>query len=110
VNNSSHAGAFTHDTDKIKFPWDKTPTGYVTIDEKELNPQYKYCIINMKGNCMDSDLSPLRIKDGDKILIHEIQLDWGSIASNVGKLVCFLLDDGICYASQLFFMLTFQEV
>lgn len=86
----------------IENPFGITPTGYVTLKGK-LNPENQYYIINATGNCMNSDKSPIRAKDGDKMLIREIPMNEPSILANIGKLVCFLFPDGTCFYKQMFF-------
>lgn len=79
------------------------PCGLLEVKMKDFNPKYEYCIINVVGNCMDSDLSPVRIKDGDSILIHQIPLQEWDIMENVRKVVCIMLNDGRCFVKQLVF-------
>lgn len=79
----------------------ETLTGYIAINEKKLNPEYKYCVVGVTGNCLDSDLSPVKIKDGDKILTHQISLTEWDIINNVNKIVWFVLDNGNAFVKQL---------
>ena len=75
----------------------------VDIDRQDLDPRYYYCIIPIQGDCMDSDRSPMRIKDGDCLLIHQIPLREWDIMESVKKAVCFIMDDGKAYVKQLVF-------
>jgi hypothetical protein len=72
--------------------------GYVKIDKSILNPKYKYIIINEKGGCMDSYLSPTKIKDGAKMLIHKI--DKSDLSKNIGSIVCVSIN-GQLYTKHL---------
>lgn len=73
----------------------------VNIGRHDLDSRYYYCILPVKGDCMDSDRSPMRIKDGDCLLMHQIPLDDGMWAVN--KVICFIMDDGKPYVKQLVF-------
>ena len=80
-------------------------TDLVSVDvvKRDINPKYFYCIVPVKGDCMDSVKSPIRIKDGDYIMIHQIPLTEGEIISNVKKIVCFIMEDGRFFVKQLVF-------
>ena len=73
------------------------------VDVSKLNPKYNYWVINAVGNCLDSDSCPIRVRSGDKILIHQIPISEGDILSNVGNVVCFMLKNGKMYMKQLVF-------
>lgn len=75
-------------------------TGYIDISPFNLDPQYEYCILPIEGNCLDHELSPIRIKNGDAVAIHEIPLDDISILSTIGKVVCFALSSGGRYVKE----------
>lgn len=75
----------------------------VDIDQQDLDPRCYYCVIPIEGDCMDNDRSPMRIKDGDCLLIHQIPLREWDIMDNVKKIVCFIMDDGKAYVKQLVF-------
>lgn len=79
------------------------PCGRVEVDVSEMNPKYNYWVVNAVGNCLDSDLCPIRVRDGDKILIHQIPISEWDILSNVGNVVCFMLKNGKMYMKQLVF-------
>lgn len=79
------------------------PCGRVEVDVSELNPKYNYWVINAVGNCLDSDLCHIRVRDGDKILIHQIPMNEWDILNNVGNVVCFMLKSGKAYIKQLVF-------
>lgn len=79
------------------------PCGRVEVDVSEMNPKYNYWVVNAAGNCLDSDLCPIRVRDGDKILIHQIPISEWDILSNVGNVVCFMLKNGKMYMKQLVF-------
>ena len=79
----------------------KRPSGYVGFNAELLKPNTDYFIINLVGNCMNSNLSPIRIKDGDKILIRLIPITEFEIIKNMGKVVCFKLASGEIYTKQL---------
>ena len=85
-------------------PFDgKRPTGYVKLNAELLRPDIEYGIINLIGNCMDSDLSPKRIKHGDKLLIHAIPVTEPEIIRNIKKIVCFRFANGEMFTKQLVF-------
>lgn len=65
--------------------------------DMEMNPKYEYYIINAVGNCLDSDLCQTRIKDGDKLAVHQIPMEEWEIMCNVGKVVCFVLENRYCF-------------
>jgi len=79
----------------------KAPTGYVEVTGT-FNPEYEYAIISIDGNCLDSDLSPKRIRHNDKILIHAIQITTDEIRKAVNKIVCILLTDGQFISKQIY--------
>ena len=63
--------------------------------------KYNYFFVQVAGNYFDSDFSPIRIKDGDKLVVHEIPtLDDMEITASVGKTVCLLLNDGMFIVSK----------
>lgn len=72
--------------------WDST--GY--------NPDLKYYAIAVAGDCMDSDKSPIRVKNSDTIVIHRIPLTEISMWENVGKMVCVMLDGVILIKHYVF--------
>jgi hypothetical protein len=53
------------------------------------------------GNCLDSDSSPLRVKDGDFVFVHPLKIETWSIIANVGKLIIFHLKNGKAYIKKL---------
>lgn len=63
----------------------------------QLNPKFKYVWYNVKGNCLDSSDSPIRIKDGDAVLMHAIPTTENSIMFSVREIVCIKL-----YTGQMF--------
>ena len=76
--------------------------GYVKVDT-ELNPKYDYGIISVKGGCLDSDLSPIRIKDGDKVIIHAVPVTEIELINCIGKIVSIMLTNGVCIIKQAVF-------
>ncbi len=103
VKNSSHVSTSTHDTGKENVFADAKVLGTIPEGTFKLNPKYQYCIVNAVGNCLDHELSPIRIKDGDRLLVHEIPLDEFSLLSTVRKVVCIVLTDGRCFVKQMVF-------
>lgn len=102
VNNSSHVSTLAHDTGKETLFDNAQVTGYLSATVP-LNPRYKYCWVGAVGDCLDSPDSPMRIKDGDKLLVHEIPLSEMEILIAVRKTVCIILKSGECYVKQLIF-------
>lgn len=103
VNNSNHVSTSAHDTGNENVFADAKVTGVIPDGTFKLNPKYQYCIVSAEGNCLDHELSPIRIKDGDRLLIHEIPLDEFSLLSTVRKVVCIVLTDGRCFVKQMVF-------
>lgn len=58
---------------------------------------------HIDGRCLDSDLCPIRIKEGDVLSAYQIQLTEWSIVDNIGKVVCFILKNGNAFVKQLIF-------
>ena len=93
VKNSNHVSTLAYDKDKeIPFEGAKV-MGYISVDMGMI-PQYDYYVINVVGNCLDIALCQPRIKDGDKLVVHQIPMEGWEIMSNVGKVVCFELKNG----------------
>ena len=102
VKNSNHVSTLAYDKDKeIPFEGAKVME-YISVDMGMI-PQYDYYAITAVGNCLDSDLCQPRIKDGDKLVVHQIPMEEWEIMSNVGKVVCFVLKNGCCSVKQLVF-------
>lgn len=77
--------------------------GYVPVNMEGMNPDYDYCIVTAVGNCLNSNLSPVRIKDSDRLVIHQIPIGEWEIMMNMNKVVCFVLNDGRRFVKQLVF-------
>ncbi|MDD3040198.1 hypothetical protein [Bacteroides sp.] len=102
VKNSSHVSTSAHDTGK-ESPFENAKlTGYLSATVP-LNPRYEYCWIGAVGDCLDSPDNPRPIKDGDKLLVHEIPLTEIEILMATRKTVCLVLKTGECYVKQLLF-------
>lgn len=102
VKNSSHVSTSAHDTGK-ESPFEGAKvTGYIPVD-MEMNPKYKYGVVNAVGDCLDSELSPIKIKDGDRLVVHSIPLTEVEIMMSVEKIVCIALKDGRCFVKQAIF-------
>lgn len=84
VNNSNHVCTSAHDTGKENSFKGVEAKGYLPL-EIEMNPHYTYAVVNAVGNCLDSDLSPIRVKDGDKLLVHSIPLTKDEIKTTLRK-------------------------
>ena len=102
VKNSSHVSTSTHDTGKKSSFEGAKVTGYIPVD-MEQNPKYEYGVVNAVGDCLDSGLSPIRIKDGDRLVVHAIPLTEVEIMMSVGKIVCIMLKDGRAFVKQAIF-------
>jgi hypothetical protein len=50
-------------------------------------------IVDVSGNCMDSDKSPMRAKDGDSILVHPVRPDTETLLRYLNKLICVRFDE-----------------
>ena len=85
--------------------WKKTkPTCYIDArsDNIESNPKHEHFIVKTKGDCIDSDLSPIRIKDGDCLMLHEEPIIENTFLVNMKKIIAIQLND-ICLTKQLVF-------
>ncbi|RHB34226.1 hypothetical protein DW888_13590 [Bacteroides nordii] len=102
VKNSNHVSTSAHDTGKENPFEGAKVTGYIPVD-MEKNPKYKYGVVNAVGDCLDSDLSPIRIKDGDRLVVHAIPLTEVEIMMNIEKIVCIMLKDGRAFIKQAIF-------
>lgn len=40
----------------------------VDVNVSELNQKYNYVVVNVVGNCLDSDLCTIRVRKGDNYL------------------------------------------
>ena len=72
------------------FDDEKDITGYI-ITSFPCDEKYQYGWFGAIGDCMDSPKSPMRIKDGDKLLIHKIPITQIEIMRNVGKVISFVI-------------------
>lgn len=102
VKNSNHVSTSAHDTGKESPFGGAKVTGYIPVD-MEMSPKYEYFVVNAVGNCLDSDLCQTRIKDGDMLVVHQIPMEEWEIMCNVGKVVCFVQENGCCFMKQLVF-------
>ena len=62
--------------------------GYMPVkveDIPDYDPAKGYIITNCKGDCMNSPRSPMRIKDGDRVLSHPI--DKAEAVQHIGKVI-----------------------
>lgn len=82
---------------KTKDLYGDSPIEYVRV--KSTNSRADQIVIDVAGDCLNSDKSPMRVRDGDALLIHEFSK--GELYSNVGKVICFMLEDGKFYVKQL---------
>lgn len=57
-------------TDKIIAK--KSIIGQVKVKIK-LGPEYRQFCVGVTGNCLGSPLAPMRIKNGDVLVIHEVE-------------------------------------
>lgn len=101
VKNSSHVSTSAYDTGKENVFESAKVLGVIPKDVFKLNPEHNYCIVNAVGNCLDHELSPIKIKDGDRLLIHQVSLDMFSLLKTVRKVVCFMLNNGKCFVKQV---------
>ena len=76
--------------------------GYIPVNI-ELNPKYEYLAVNVVGNCLDSDLSPMRIKNGDRVVVHSVPVTEPEIMKCIGKIVSFILTNGQSIIKQAVF-------
>nr|WP_294075798.1 hypothetical protein [Prevotella sp. UBA4952] len=60
-------------------------------------------IFGVRGGCLDSNRSPMRLKDGDEITAHEVPINERQIIRNLKRLVCIVLNDGNAYVKMLAF-------
>ncbi|MDL2304401.1 hypothetical protein LJC72_03565 [Bacteroides sp. OttesenSCG-928-D19] len=49
-------------------------------------------IIGVKGDCMNSDLSPMRIRDNDGIIIRRVPITMQELFLALDKVVCFAMN------------------
>ncbi len=67
----------------------QTPAKMISIEPREGGMHINYSIVRCYGSCLDHPQSPLQLKNGDYILMY--QLDTSSVSSwldNIGKVVC----------------------
>jgi len=57
----------------------------ININIEGLNPEYNYCAMGVTGDYMNSDKSSIKVKDGDKIVIHEIPINKTSILNELNS-------------------------
>ena len=88
-------------TDKYPYFEGIAPSGYVKLDDKKISPDVEHLIIGLTGDCMDSDLSPIRIRHGDKLLIHFVPIKESEIIKNIGKVIAFKYSNDVIYTKQL---------
>jgi hypothetical protein len=67
---SGETGKEVTNNQKELSVWDKKPTCYIPIRGEKAG--CNYIVVKVKGDCMNSDLSPIRIKDGDYLVMYEI--------------------------------------
>jgi len=79
----------------------KQPVGYVPMASKLLNLYAQHMIVRNIGDCMNSDLSPIRIKNNDRLVIHAIQKTECDIVSNINKVIVIMFNNGDMYTKQL---------
>ena len=60
-------------------------------------------VFGVRGTCMDSSKSPIRLKDGDEITAHEVPTNEQQIIRNIKKIVCVVLNNGKAYVKMLAF-------
>lgn len=103
VKNSNRQMTLANDNGIGKF-LEGNITAYVPIDPQLLDPKKEYAICRLWGNCMDSDLSPLRIKDGDYLVFHMVKTTSDfDVIMHVKQVVCLWLNDGRRITKQLMF-------
>ena len=65
------------------------PSALVAIPSESVIEGVGQVLINAVGHCMDSADSPMRIKHGDKLLIHPIEIIDAAITNAVGRMIVF---------------------
>jgi hypothetical protein len=65
------------------------PIGYLPV-KVPLDKNRKYAYVSFQGQCLDSPDSPIRLKDGCKILVHKVPEGERGLFEAMNKLVCFL--------------------
>ena len=65
------------------------PSALVAIPSEFITDGLEQVLINAVGDCMDSADSPMRIKHGDKLLIHPIEIIDAAITNAVGRMIVF---------------------
>lgn len=84
---------------KRKDLYGDNPIEYVSV--KSTSSRSDQMVIDVAGDCLNSDKSPMRVRDGDSLLIHEFQR--GELYNNVGKVICFMMEGGNFYVKHLVF-------
>ena len=80
---------FSDSTDCQIGDFGVNPSAYVSIPSDCIIEGLKQVLINAVGQCMDSADSPMRIKHGDKLLIHPIEIIDAAITNAVGRMIVF---------------------
>ena len=79
------------------------PSAFVVIPSECLIEGVNQVLINAVGDCMDSADSPMRIKHGDKLLIHPIEIIDAAITNAVGRMIVFKNRRGRYFTQHLTF-------
>lgn len=69
------------------------------INTEGLNIGEAQFFVSSHGDCMDSNLSPMRINEGDIIGLHEVEIS--KVANYKGKLVAIVLANGVRLIKEL---------
>ena len=73
--------------------------GRIRVSDFKQRPGLKYYIMVTNGDCMNSNQSPIRIKDGDYIICHYVE-SWFDAAN---RIIVFKTK-GACYIKHLTFV------
>jgi hypothetical protein len=55
----------------------------------------------VSGECLNSDAAPIRVHDGEYVVVHPIELNMWRILDYIGKLVVVRLKSGECLIKEL---------
>jgi SOS-response transcriptional repressor LexA len=66
----------------------KQVSNFTMVDVSGLQANSNSFIIDVAGNCMNSDKSPMRAKDGDSLLVHPENMCTDTFLRYFHKLVC----------------------
>lgn len=79
----------------------KQVSNFTMVDVSGLQANSNSFIIDVAGNCMNSDKSPMRAKDGDFLLVHPENMCTDTFLRYFHKLVCIRFDETHFFVKEL---------